>query len=372
MLERAISLRSWRAVAALAATLAVASAHAASDGAREWITRMNGALRTRNYEGVLTRRIGVTTSDVLKIIHRTPMNERVVVMSGQKAGDESVRNGNESISYYPRQAFVFVETRNRSFGFLTALNGLNEESARYYLISDDGAVKFDGRDAEKIRIEPRDALRYGYRFWLDAKTALPLKTQLVDHAGAVIQELTFVGISFPDTIADERLKPSSFDATRFHWMHRVEPTFMAGLKKVFTPRPELLPAGFQARGFSSPQEEREAQKAGMVRTRFIVSDGVSWVSVFVKPVDQNSALQKNPQGKSPPGVADAKNAANAKGAADAKGNQAGVPPGRPDGVVVMGATATYMARMSDSTNIVVVGDVPPATVKLIAEAVRSD
>jgi negative regulator of sigma E activity len=184
----------------------------------------------------------------------------------------------------------------------------------------------------------------------------------VDHAGTVIQELSFANIALPDTIADERLKPS-FDASKFHWMHRDVPAFTAGLKKSFAPRPELLPAGFRVRLFSSPPEEREAQRTGQVRTRFIVSDGIDWVSVFVKPVEQGAA-PKNPRP-----AAEAKGAARA--APDAKDNRSGVAPVRADGVVVMGTSATYVARMGDSM-IIVVGDVPPTTVKLIAEAVRSD
>src|SRR5512147_1551068 len=111
MLERTISLRSWRGavlllVAALAALPAPAAAPAA-DGAIGWINRMNVALTRRNFEGALVRRIGPQNSEtMLLIVHRVQdgrMSERLTVIptDGSGPGNEFVRNGNESIEYYP-------------------------------------------------------------------------------------------------------------------------------------------------------------------------------------------------------------------------------------------------------------------------------
>ena len=52
------------------------------------------------------------------------------------------------------------------------------------------------------------------------------------------------------------------------------------------PRGELMPAGFRVRIFNSREEEA---KAPGPRTRFIVSDGIAWVSVFVEKADQPAA-----------------------------------------------------------------------------------
>ena len=57
MLVRPNFKQSWRVCAALFAMLAAASAHA-TDEARDWILRMNQALKTRSYEGVMVRKIG--------------------------------------------------------------------------------------------------------------------------------------------------------------------------------------------------------------------------------------------------------------------------------------------------------------------------
>lgn len=326
----------WRVGVALVAMLAAASATAAADDARDWILRMNTALERRNYEGLLTHRSG-PVSETLHIIHRWQdgrMSERVRVIpqNGAALGREYVRNGSEWIAYYPEERRVLVQTRNRSYGYLIALNGLRADSTSYYDIVNGGTVRLKGRPAQHVALEPRDDLRYGYRFWLDPKSALPLQTQLVSRSGQVIEEISFLdGITLLDKVAEERLKPE-FDASKFSWKRRDVPMYTPGMKKVFTPRSELLPAGFQTRLFTSPEEEARAVGP---RTRFIVSDGIAWVSVFVERVALGYVM------------------------------------GPKDRNWVMGSTATYVA-MRDGFTITVVGEAPPVTVKAIAEAVRSD
>jgi sigma-E factor negative regulatory protein RseB len=326
--------------------LFAATAQAGEDSSRDWITRMNKALTTRNYQGVLVHQTG-PHREVLRIVHRVQdgrVNERTTVVSPLGPGAaEFVRNGTEWMAYYPEQRFVLVQTRNRSYGFLTTLNGFSSETRRYYDVSDGGSVPLEGWVARRISLEPRDALRYGYRFWLDEKTALPLKTQLVASSGEVIEEISFISLTLPQTISDEQLKPK-FDASGFRWMKRKEPLYTPGLTTVFKPRNELLPAGFRVWLFTSPEEEA---KAPGPRTRFIVSDGIGWVSVVVEQTGRNPNLNDvmGPRDK-------ARVARNA----------------RPDGVVVMGSSAAYVAKVDDF-NITVVGEVPPATVKAIAEAV---
>ena len=48
-----------------------------------------------------------------------------------------------------------------------------------------------GRDAHVITVTPKDEYRYGYRLWIDDKTAMPLKTQLCDTHGRVIEQMVF-------------------------------------------------------------------------------------------------------------------------------------------------------------------------------------
>jgi sigma-E factor negative regulatory protein RseB len=333
---------------ALLVFFAAAANAAGEDSPRDWIMRMNKALATSNYQGVLVHQTG-PHREVLRIVHRVQagrMNELVSVVSPMSPAREFVRDGNEWMAFYPEQHLVLVQTRNRSYGFLTALNGFGVDTVRHYAVSDGGSAPLDGWIARSISLEPRDALRYGYRFWLDEKTALPLKTQLVTSEGEVVEEISFLSLTLPDTISDEQLKPK-VDASAFRWMKRKELLYTPGLKTVFKPRNDLLPAGFRVRLFTSPAEEA---KAPGPRTRFIVSDGIAWVSVVVEQAGRNPNLND---------------------VMGPKDKQRAARNARPDGVAVMGSSSAYVAKVDDFT-ITVVGEVPPATVKAIAEAVKPE
>jgi sigma-E factor negative regulatory protein RseB len=334
--------------------LVTSTANAAADAAQEWILRMNEALATRNYEGVLVRQIA-DTRVVLRIVHRVQdgrMTERVSIVSGgPAAGFEFVRNGSKWVAFDPLHRVARKETRNRSYGFLIALNGLTGGSSRHYEVTDGGPARIDGRSVQRVSLEPRDAVRYGYRFWLDAKTALPLKTQLVSRSGEVLDDISFLSITLPEKIADERFK-LDFETRDFRWMDGNVPMYTPGFKKVFTPRTELLPAGFRVLMLNSREEEA---KAPGPRTRFLVSDGIAWVSVFVERAEPAAVA------KDPAAAKDAEKGKNGKATA-------GI---RSDGVVVMGSVSTYVALV-DGFKITATGEVPPATVKTIAGALKPE
>jgi sigma-E factor negative regulatory protein RseB len=337
--------------AILLGLLTAVPASAGGDEASDWIRRMNETVANSNYEGVLVRQARDRHA-VLRIVHRVRdgrMSERVAIIAteGSDPGREFIRNGSEWLAYAPDQRVRLRQTRNRSFGFLTALNGLSRDSTRHYIISSDGIGHIDGRPVQRISLLPRDELRYGYRFWLDPVTALPLKTQLVSRSGDIVSDLSFLSFSTPQKIDDDQLVPA-FDTSGFRSMNGDVPLYTPGIAKVFSPRASLLPAGFRTRLLSTPQEEARAPGP---RTRFIVSDGIAWVSIFVESTPQEKTPSKvSTQG--PVGKASSREASSTP----------------TDEAVTLGAQACYVAHR-DGFSITVVGEVPPPTAKAIAAAV---
>ncbi len=315
-------------VLALLAQVAMASG---PPDARAWIARMNEALAKRNYDGVFVQQAG-GRRDTLRIIHRMRdgrMTERLIFTDG--SGREYIRNGSDATWYVPEKRAVIVEERGRSSGYITALYGVSTETEKYYqLRSAEQPVRVRGFTARLITVEPRDALRYGYRFWIDEKTGMPVRTQLVSPAGEVLVEISFISMSLPDVVSDELLKPD-VDTTDYRHFQRTTPAPPNSIRTVFVPRENLLPPGFRMKTFG-PQPAGSAP-----RSRFIISDGIAWVSVFIEKI-----------GPDQPGVEH-----------------------RSEGQWQMGTTAGYTASAAGH-RITVVGDVPPATVKAIAGAVQPE
>lgn len=316
--------------ALLAMTLAI-PAQAGQDDTHAWIQRMNQAVVNRNYDGVFKQRFG-DRSQVFRIVHRMKDGEMIErVISTDRSGYEQRRKGSRWSEYRPASKLVIVQTRHRSFGYIPALNGLDRQSVAYYEMRDAGQARLLGRDVQMIHLDPKDGLRYGYRFWLDRESALPLKLQRTTLSGEVLKEIAFISPpALPESIADDQLR-AEVDAKGFRWVSwdQFTPMRNAKLARAYVLRDELLPAGYRPRIFGA-SEQQVGDKTP--RSRFIVSDGVSWADVFLSPA----------------------------------GDEEGKASSSLDGPL-----ATYKLRLDD-VRVVVVGEMPLATAKAIAEAVRPE
>lgn len=313
----------------------LATAQAGQDETRAWIQRMNHAVVNRNYDGAFTQLFGSQTQ-VFRIVHRMQdgvMVERVISTDG--SGYEQKRQGSRWAEFRPKNKLVVVAERNRSFGHFPALNGIDRQTSSHYDIRSAGTARLLGRDVQVLQIDPKDSLRYGYRFWLDRESALPLKFQRTTLDGKVLKEIAFISPpSLPDRISDEQLKVT-LDTRGFRLFNTEQstPVHNPQLPRAYTLARELLPAGYRARIFNSPEEEKRA--AGP-RSRFIVSDGVSWAEVFIAPVDAATPTDH-----------------------------------KKDSSSANGPLAMHRLRLDD-VQVVVMGEMPQATAQAIAEAVRPE
>ncbi|MEO6185299.1 MAG: MucB/RseB C-terminal domain-containing protein [Steroidobacteraceae bacterium] len=309
-----------------------AASAASADEARVWIKRMSEAVVQRNYDGVLEHSWAGGGSEALRITHRWrdgQMSERIAFLGSSY---EITRNGTQYVEIDRRKGVAKAQTLTRSYGYLSAFNGISADSDKYYEIRKGGVQRLQGYpgQTQMITVVPRDDLRYGYRFWLDQQSALPIMTQLVTASGQVIDTTFFQSLTLPETIDDELLKPalSAKQAQALHWVTTPKVSSTA-VKQVFLPRASLLPPGFRKLNINVSDAKGMASGS---ENRFIVSDGINWVSVAVTVADkpQNEGLRK------------------------------------------VSATAFLYVLRLDGHHISVGGEVPPATVKSIAEAVRPE
>ena len=73
------------------------------------------------------------------------------------------------------------------------------------------------RDTRVITVTPKDEFRYGYRLWIDESTAMPLKTQLCDAHGHVIEQIVFASLTLSSRIPDTAFKPE-VSTEGFQWV----------------------------------------------------------------------------------------------------------------------------------------------------------
>ena len=259
----------------LAAALAAAPA-LADDEARQWLAAMNEALATRNYQGEFLH-LANGRVEKLRILHRVKdgrVAERLVNLSGN--GREIIRNDAELQCYLPDEHKVLVEAQAEVGTMLGTLPVFETSlEANYRLALGERAMVL-GRPARILSVNPRDGFRFGYRLWIDEENKMPVRTDLCDSDGQMLEQVLFTQLKVGGTLADAAFRPD-VDASSFEWVRQ------AGSPQK-RPAEELpwrlvqLPPGFR---INSSVEQRLPGSDHPV-THLVLSDGLASVSVFIE------------------------------------------------------------------------------------------
>ncbi|MCB1626045.1 MAG: MucB/RseB C-terminal domain-containing protein [Pseudomonadales bacterium] len=265
-----------RFVSAVTASAILVAGIAAADEPHVWLTRMNEALTTRNYDGVFLHVHG-GRMETLRVIHRVDgqrVTERLISLDG--SAREFIRRDNELTCYLPDKRTVLVEKRKSDGPLLGALPKLDQTTTSMYEITGGAQrARLMGRDARLVSVTPRDGYRYGYRLWIDEATAMPLKTQLCDEHGDVIEQIVFSNLSMPARIPDSAFEPQ-VDTRGFRWLRNDQQLATATAPVLWEAM--RLPPGFRltTRG----QQAMPGSKQSV--SHLVFTDGIASVSVFVE------------------------------------------------------------------------------------------
>ncbi len=246
-----------------------------ADEPRDWLEKMNKALATRNYDGTFFH-LSEGRVETMRIVHRVRagrVTERLQSLDG--SGREFVRANNELTCYLPDQHTVLVEPRQDHGPFLGSLPQFGAVSD-FYRIEALPATHVLGRPVRVVAVNPKDQFRFGYRLWLDEKTAMPLKTQLCDSHGQVIEQIFFARLDMPDNIPDSDLAPTvRTDGMR--WV-RQGPSNGAAPAALSGYRASELPPGFRLTASGA----QTLGNAGVPASHLVYSDGLATVSLFIE------------------------------------------------------------------------------------------
>ena len=172
-----------------------------------------------------------------------------------------------------------------------------------------GRDRVAGHEALVLDARPRDADRYGYRLWIEPQSGMTLGSTLVGPDNAAVEQIMFVDLVL-------QAPPAAPAAPAQGRVASVGAPPAADAWRV-----SALPQGFRLVG--------HAADSAPGAQHLLYSDGLASISVYVEP-------------------------------------RAGAPTGRHQ----RGALSVY-GRAMDQHQVVVVGDVPPATVERIALSVTA-
>lgn len=273
-------VRSLPRLLALPVTVALGTALALPAAAledltpKEWLDRMAQVVAAVDFEGtVIRRRNG--RAEALKVVHRVVdgvVKERVITQEG--SGLEIIRNGNEVHCILPDKKSVLIEQWNDQSTLFSTLPSSDVEFGSEYDVSIVREERVAGRRALLLAIRPHDGYRFGHRLWLDRETAFPLRTELIDSSGQLVEQLKFADITLNGSIPDQALTPS-FSLDDFTWYSEPRRAEVLDIETDWVS--DDLPGGFRV--ISTRTEELPGAESPV--THIVYGDGLATVSVFI-------------------------------------------------------------------------------------------
>ncbi|MCL1826374.1 MAG: MucB/RseB C-terminal domain-containing protein [Betaproteobacteria bacterium] len=239
-----------------------------------WLDRISGASRQLNYVGTFSYQTGWRT-ETSRIAHRYANgveSERMEVLDGSPR--EIIRQGKEMRCVLPAQRTVIIGQAGKRGNFPGRLPHSHAELTGNYHIRLDGVGRIAGHEAQKLVLMPRDELRFGHVFWVELKTGLLLKSQMLDPKGEVVEQFAFSNVHIGGKVGDELLAPRvKVDAD---WRTvDVGGDDEAQFKSQWALR-EPLP------GFSLMTMMRHRNGGAL---QMVFSDGLAAISIFIEPAE---------------------------------------------------------------------------------------
>ena len=317
------------ALAASSASAPPAAAAAIHARAAAWLDRIPRAAQQENYEGVFVYQRG-TFVQSSRIAHYATHGdgefESIESLDGKPR--KLLRHDESLYTFVPERHLCIVEQRQNKDSFPALLSESGQQVLAVYEPKLLGADRVAGIDAQVIELDPKDAYRFAYKVWTDAKSGLLLRAQTLDASGQVLEQISFsqLRIGVPQNkapIATGIRNTAGWTLVR----PPLQPVDMEGQGWRFTPD---VPGFRKIRELRRPMAAREAGAPPIPVDQAVFSDGLATVSVFVEPAEKNS---------------------------------------RKEGAGANGATHVLVTRHGDYW-ITLLGEVPQGTLQLFASAIK--
>jgi sigma-E factor negative regulatory protein RseB len=298
----------------------------------QWIQAVRQAAQRVNYQGTVVYQSSgeMRSSRITHLFDGTQSHERIQTLDGKPR--EYIRRRSDASDqvqcFIPETRRIVVEHRNVDQSFPGLSNASPQEILERYTLKLGDIERVAGIECQMLTLEPKDSARYGYRLWVDRASGLLLRAQTINERREVIEQIAFTDVRIGEKIDRAKLRPS--------WSTEGWSIERSDYRKADLSQHGWLvpaPAGFR--------KTREVARriGGSDAMQAVFSDGLATVSVFIEP---NSLL-------STPGPASQ------------------VPSS--DALQIHGPTSAFSRRVGDSL-VTVVGEVPPSTVRSVADSVE--
>ncbi len=287
------------------------------------LEKASQAARKLSYKGIFLYQNlqDVRSIEITHLNNGTEEFARIVTLDGQPR--EALSRGNNMVVFNSNKENVMIQKRQGQNLFPAILPPDIESVKAIYTLRFADQERIGGREAQIVYLEPKDEFRYFYKLWLDREFGLILKMSILDHQQKLIEQASFNQIALFTGQNLNWFKPS-VDTHKKYIMDEVPENKVSHEKYCTIAN---LPAGYRE---VSHVTRMMGNRPQLVH-QWVFSDGLSFVSLFVNPIP--------------------------------KGQKSRV------GETQVGSSHVY-ARVMNGNQIMVVGEVPQATIQKISNSIQ--
>ncbi|MCJ2376011.1 sigma-E factor regulatory protein RseB [Vibrio sp. ZSDZ34] len=293
-------------------------AFAEQESAEALLHQMSKASQQLNYElsYILIKKSSIEPLLYRHANHQQQQFAHLVYLSGPVR--EVIRRGNEVSYIEPGVEPFTIESGSMVAPLIPLLNGDIDYLSQYYDYVRVGRAREAGAATQVFRIVPKDGLRYSYVLWMDEISKLPLRADLLDRDGEILEQYRVISYTVNEQIASMlgKLNEVELPAVLSLPKGNIEKTYW---------QVGWTPEGFKPNDLN---RYRMFNSEDVVESQMF-SDGLFSFSVYVSESDNNSLR----------------------------------------GQLIRQGRRTVHSIVLGDRQISVVGDIPPATAKRIAQSV---
>jgi sigma-E factor negative regulatory protein RseB len=270
----------------LFATLSCESALAEEERSpQQWLERMMDAVQQLSYQGTFVY-LHDNQLETMRIVHAVNNNQVRESLTSLNGTPREVMRDDESVTcVLPEANEVSVDKRPPSDKFLNLLPDDLEQLKDHYTFRLHGDSRIANHKAKIVTIIPKDRLRYGYRFFLDLDTGLPLKSDLVTELGEVVEQTMFTDLQ----VGVAEINDPYHRKSLFTYQLKNNADDADDLDDNYVSRWEFqhLPSGFKM----SLKHQLHDPDGHEPIEQYVFTDGLGSLSVFIEPGGRSEALE---------------------------------------------------------------------------------
>lgn len=236
-----------------------------ADEAQDWLTKMANAMHAHDYSGTFVYVRG-QTMDAMSVSHRNASGQEIEQVRTLTGDTREVTRNAHDMTYQCLDEHHRLANPTVRLPLEYSFNGKQYEhlTQRYDVhLGDQDRVA--GMDCQEVVLQPKDMLRYAQTYCVESNMGLMLRSDLMDTSGVPIERMMFTDVTIQPAIGGAMSISSS----------PVIPLAPLDLDN------DIWPVGFE-RVLVQEMDQGHGE-------HWVFSDGLAKVSVFIEPVDEAQA-----------------------------------------------------------------------------------